>query len=717
MASTQPKVRVMADCEVLRVLVRKGETGFTVMEVRPLPGSLGVESTTSTIKLVGEWPVLYRAGQRVSVVGVWDHGKYGPQVRVSGISEVRPLTLDELEEYLCSGVFFGIGRVLAKRIVAHFGDSTLRVLQHTPERLREVSGIGTHTVEAIVQSSQIQAGQAQALGSLLVLGLSPVMAGKVLHHFGPQAGEVIRHAPYRLTEVDGFGFCRADEFARGLGIGLEDPARVIAGIRYILSRESDKGHSCMSTRALVTVVATELTVSERVVERFLDQARESGTVSSRDTQVYLSEFHDAERTIEQVVYRLMAMPIRSASVVSGAEVSSQLTAIQREAVRRAVMYPLSVITGLPGTGKTTVVKDVVRVAATLGWRLALVSPNWQSARRLSQVTGHEATSIHQLLQWRVGEAPQRHALNPLDVDLIVVDEAGTADVVAVAHLLQAMTLGRTGIVFVGDINQLSSVGCGQVLKDVIAAGVCPVTQLLEVHRQAATSRIISFAHEVYEGRVAQMLSGRQGDCEWVLESSGGLVLQQRVVEVARAARAEFGSVQVLSPMHRGPVGTVELNRALHMDLVGSSTVVVSGFGVGDRVMTTVPWPDLDVDRNTIGEVVACAPESQRLSLEMEGRRIDITDDRATELVLAHCVTCHRAIGSEYPAVVLVLDTSHYLMLRRDVLYTAITRASRYLCYVGSTKALYVAARNQKATERSSGLFRRPHHSSLSHAVR
>lgn len=717
MAATQAKVRVMADCEILRILVRKGETGFTVMEVRPLPGSLGIEEAISTVKVVGEWPVPYRAGQRVSIVGYWDQGKYGPQVRVTGLSEIRPLTLAELEEYLCSGVFFGIGRVLAKRIVAQFGEGTLRVLQHAPERLREVSGIGAQTVESIIQASQIQAGQAQALGSLLVLGLSPVMAGKVLHHFGPQAGDLIRREPYRLTEVEGFGFLRTDELAKRLGTGLEDPARVVAGIRFVLSREADKGHSCVSSRGLVSVVATELSVPERVVERYLEQARSEGTVSSRDAQVYLSEFHDAERTIEQVVYRLMESPIRSASVLNGVDVSSQLTTIQREAVRRAVMYPLSIITGLPGTGKTTVVRDVVRLATGLRWRLALVSPNWQSARRLAQVTGHEATSIHQLLEWRVGDSPKRHALNPLDVDLIVVDEAGTADVVAVAHLLQAMSPGRTGIVFVGDINQLSSVGCGQVLKDLIASTVCPVTQLLEVHRQAAESRIISFAHEVYDGRVAQIVSGRQGDCEWLIESSGGLVLQQRVVQAARAARAEFGSVQVLSPMHRGPLGTVELNRALHADVVDASAPMVSGFGVGDRVMTTVAWPDLDIDRNTIGEVVACLPEERRLRVFCEGRSVDIAAERATTLALAHCVTCHRAIGSEYPAVVLVLDTSHYLMLRRDVLYTAITRASRYLCYVGSTKALYLAAKNAKAAERSSGLFRRPLSPSLALARR
>ena len=701
--------------DIVRIVYRQALSGFTVFEVRQVPPFL-CPQVPGLFKAVYQSPAPLLVGARVELDGEWSPGKFGMQFMVASLSLVRRPSVEAALQYLQSGVVFGIGPALAKRIVSTFGVETMCILESDPERLLEVPGLGRHTVEHLMQVLQVRAGHAESLGALLQLGLTIGLAQRVLQHFGAQAAEWVREDPYRLSEVRGIGFLRADAIARGLGIVPESRTRIRAGLRYVLESESDKGHSCLPSQTLVDAAVDLLAISSPQVEAGLRGALDDGMLRAFGALVYLSEYYEAEREIERMVRILIQQPtVNVVPILSGGEV--ELTQAQHEAVRRALSYPLSVVTGLPGTGKTTVVKAMVSEAERRGQRVALAAPTWLAAQRLAEVTGSDATTVHRLLEWNMKDAPRRDAVSPLTCDLLVVDEASLEDLAMMAKLLAAIAPTRTRVVFVGDVHQLPSVGCGQVMKDLIRSNLCPVTQLLEIQRQACDSTIITLSHDVHYGRVRGLRSGTMGDCELIFESAGAVEVRRRLLARLPALYEEFDDVQVLSPMHKGPLGTIELNRAIQQLRHPDAMESVGGFVRGDRVRVVQRDEELGIAKGEAGIVESCDAASRELSVRLADRRVVFGEQACDRLSLAYCLTVHRAQGSQYACVVLVFDVSHYVLLQRAVLYTGMTRAAQRFVYIGNPKAFYVAVKNSSLTDRCSGLFVEPALSSSFPAVR
>lgn len=691
------------EVEVVRMIYREAMSGLTMCELRQLSALVRVAGLPPVFKAVLDSPQDVVAGERLVVEGDWGAGKYGMQLKVTGVAPVRPLSLEGMRAYLGSGVIFGIGPVLATRIVETFGVETMRILECEPERLLEVSGIGRQTIDHFLESVNVRAGQASSLGALLQLGLTVGLAQRVLQHFGPQAADVVSRTPYRLTEVWGIGFVCADDIAKGLGVHAEDPARVQAGLRYLLETEAEKGHSCVPAQSLVASAGELLGVPPVVVGHGVACAIEQRVCVAFGPYVYLSKHYEAEREIERVVQRLVRQPVSEGEACTEDE-DQVLTAAQREGVRRGLSYGLSVIDGLPGTGKTTCLATLVRAAQRRGQRVSLAAPSWQAAHRVSQVTGLLATSVHQLLEWHLHDGPRRNASHPLEADLVVIDEAPMTDLVVMAQLLCAIRTTRTRVVFVGDVNQLPSVGCGQVIKDLIRSCLCPVTKLLEIQRQAAGSTIIRLSHDVHYGRVKGLHSGVTGDCELLFEAASAQATRRRLLERLPDLYRDYGDVQVLSPMHKGLLGTIELNRAIQQQRHPAGTEYVGGFAVGDRVRVVIQDESLGVTKGEMGEIVACVSSAGSVTARIADRVVSFDASELDRLALAYCVTVHRTQGSQFKVVVLVLDMAHYIMLQREVLYTAMTRASERFVYVGNPKAFYIAAKNHASSERYSGLF-------------
>ena len=581
---------IRCECDIIRIVYRQALSGFTVVEVRQVQ-SLVSPLVPLQFKAVCDSPAELLVGARVDLEGEWGAGKYGMQLTVSRLSPVRAPSLEGTLHYLQSGLVYGIGPALAKRIVQCFGLETMRILESDPERLLEVPGIGRQTVDHLIEVLQVRAGQAASVGALLQMGLTIGLAQRALRHFGPQAAELVRSQPYRLSEVWGIGFLRADEIARGLGVQSESSERIRAGIRYVLESEAEKGHSCVPSQALVASGAELLAVTPAQVSAGVRAAIEDRVVVAYGSLVYVSRHYEAEREIERMVRLLIQQPVSNV-VPEPSAGSLILTQAQEEAVRRALSYPLSVVTGLPGTGKTTVVKTMVAEAARRGQRVALAAPTWQAAQRLTEVTGYEACTVHRLIEWNLNEEPRRHAASPLEIDLLIVDEAPLEDLAVMAKLLSAVRPARTRVVLVGDVNQLPAVGCGQVMKDLIRSNLCPVTQLLEIQRQACQSTIITLSHDVHFGRVKGLRSGTLGDCEFLFETAGALEVRRRLLTRLPALYEEFGDVQVLSPMHKARSGrlssTVPFSSCVILSLWSPSVGLRWGIVCGWSCEMT-PW--------------------------------------------------------------------------------------------------------------------------------
>lgn len=701
---------------VEKVAFRNAETGYTVLRLRT-----AVMPDLQT--LVGRLQPL-RPGDLVRATGVWKNDKaWGRQFEAFDADIVASDVNAGIEAYLASGVVPGIGEELAKRLAQHFGEDLGDVLATKPERLQEVQGIGATLAARIVEAWQREDKQRNLLVFFHGNGLGPAKARAIIDAYGDDAIAKVSDDPYALArDVRGFGFASADDVARRLGIATDAPVRLVAALEEAMRQAADAGHTAVPSQILLDTASQLLSLPRATIEPALESALRLGLLhadAGDGRQIQLATLAEAETTIARRLCAISASPpawkarlnLAGALAAADRSLGVELAPAQRKAVEVALSAKLTIITGGPGTGKTTLVRAILAAIDSLeggtedaaAIRVALAAPTGRAAKRLTESTGFEARTLHRLLEADPGRGFRRHAGRPLEVDLLVCDEMSMVDTSLMAALLEALP-DHAALLLVGDADQLPSVGPGQVLDDLIRSGRVPTIRLTEIFRQASESAIVTNAHAINEGRLPRFLhrDDELGDFYGIRADTPEAV-QERLVElVAERIPQRFGldpwiDVQVLSPMNRGPLGTQALNAALRRRLNPEPIATIERgdivFAVGDKVMQIENDYDRDVYNGDLGRVTAIDRQARTLRAVIDGRELfyDFTDLSA--LAPAYAVTIHKAQGSEYPAVVLALGRQHGRMLRRRLLYTAITRARRLVVVVGDHYALERAVRD------------------------
>ncbi len=705
--------------EVERVTFENEGTGFRVVRIGKLEGEAA--SGRTALVVVGSFPAV-GPGVRVRVTGRLEtDARHGEQLRVESLVVLEPDTLEGLERYLASGVIPGIGPGFAKRIVRAFGLDTLRVLDNEPWRLREVGGLGEGRVAEIRKGWTDQRALSNVMLLLQSQGASTSLAARIVRHYGDRAAEVVQQTPYRLAlEVSGVGFKTADRIARSQGIKGDHPERVQAGVVHELGALADSGHVFAPKSLLEERAALMLEVDSAHVATAIDALWASERVVVEDDEVFLARLHRAEKTVAERIDQLRRAPSQPLPLLEAAlgdferQRGIELAPAQRRAVEAAGREKVVVITGGPGVGKTTIVRAVLSVAERSSLRVRLAAPTGRAAKRLAESTGHEASTIHRLLEVdaRSGRF-QRNVESPLEVDMLIVDEASMIDVALAAALLAALP-DHARLVVVGDADQLPSVGPGAFLRDLIDSGEIAVARLDVIFRQAGQSGIVENSHRILRGEEPQGATDPNGDF-FVIEcrdpERAQSLIEQVVVE---RIPKRFGldpkrDVQVLTPMHKGPAGTLVLNRDLQAMLNPSGEGVEVGsvaLRVGDKVLQTKNDYDKDVFNGDVGEVVSANAEERKLRVRFDDREVDYERGDLEALVLAYATSIHKSQGSEYPAVVLPLLTTHFVMLSRNLLYTAVTRAKKLCVLVADPKALGIALGETRKEQRLTRLAER-----------
>lgn len=710
-----------------RVVFQSPETHFTVAR-------LTVEGRPQPLTIVGTL-VGVEPGTALRVRGkVEVDKKWGEQLKMVTYTTLAPATKLGIEKFLGSGMVPGIGAEMARRLVDAFGLDTLKVAENEPQRLREVEGIGELRAKRISESLREQRAVQDVMVFLQGHGVSPAFAARIFKAYGPRAIAIVRENPYRLAlDVWGIGFKTADAIARSLGIGATSPARAEAGLLHLLGGHTEDGHCHVPEHELVAGAEKELGVGREILEPAIERLVGSGrvareTLGDRGECLAIAALRDAEVAVAKALGRLGAGK-GSIAWADGApppdvclaefeqDRALTLATRQREAVLASAREPILVVTGGPGTGKTTIVQGILALAARRGARVGLAAPTGRAAKRLSETTGRPAATIHRLLEFQ----PQtgrfaRDATQPLEVDLLVVDEASMLDVPLAAALLDAIPTGAQ-LVLVGDVDQLPSVGPGRVLGDVIGSRVIPVVTLGEIFRQAARSAIVVAAHKVNAGELPE-LAPREGSDFYFIERDEPAEVLATVTEVVaeriprRFKLDPLADVQVLTPMHRGEVGAKSLNEALQTRLNPAAALtpeLVRGartFRRGDRVIQLKNDYDREVYNGDVGRITEIDLEGGGLMVEIDGRAVAYEPTMLDQLQHAYALSVHKSQGSEYPAIVLPLTTQHFMMLQRNLVYTAITRGRKLVVIVGSKKALGLAIRNDDGLRRWTWLAER-----------
>lgn len=723
---------------VERITYYNEENGYTVAQVTP-------EGRGYTVTVVGNLMEV-SPGECLRLHGEWtSHARYGRQFQVEHYSTMLPATVAGIEKYLGSGLIKSIGPVTARRIVRHFKLETLRVIEEEPRRLREVLGVGQARAALIQQAWQEQKAIHEVMIFLQGHKVSTSHAVKIYKKYGDASIDVVRNDPYRLArDIYGIGFLTADKIASELGLAHDSPQRVQAGISYTLSQMADDGHVYAPAHELIAESVRILEVPADLVAKGIDELASEqevkvepltyGTVAERaapgqslreEPAVYLPPFYYGEVGVARALKTLLNVGKSRLAFYRGANLEAVLDGLaerdglalnqrQREAVCIALTHKVTVLTGGPGTGKTTAVRTLIRLLEAKGARFALAAPTGRAAKRLAEATGREAKTIHRLLEYKPQEGGQfqRNEQNPLEADMVIVDEASMLDLLLTHHLLKAVH-PESHLLLVGDVDQLPSVGAGNVLGDVIDSGVVAVVRLEEIFRQAEGSLIIENAHRINRGELP--LFSRSATDFFLFpaddaEQAAGLVIEL----VQTRIPAKFGldplqDVQVLTPLHRGAAGVAELNRRLQEVLNPPSEVKAEkrrgadAFRVGDRVMQVRNDYDKEVFNGDMGRIVALDLENQEIRVRMDDREVRYEFSDWDELVHAYAVSVHKSQGSEFRAVVIPVLTQHYVMLQRNLLYTAVTRAKELVVLVGSRRAIAIAVRNDQIVDRHSAL--------------
>jgi exodeoxyribonuclease V alpha subunit len=712
-----------------RVTFHNPESGFAVLRVQTV-GRRGL------VTVVGHLPSA-AAGEHLEAAGNWVQERdHGLQFKAIELRTAPPHTPEAIEKYLGSGVVKGIGPHYARKIVEVFGSRTLAVIDDSPSFLREVRGIGQRRIQRIRDSWQEQKAVRAITVFLQAHGVGTARAVRIYKTYGERAIEVVQENPYRLaSDIWGVGFRTADELANKLGIDRSSPLRAQAALRYVLQRLSKEGHCGFPENAVVGRTAELTEIDRRVVAGAVEQERVDGELvrdqpgaaaelaTADDFWLYLKPLFLAEvgvarglASLARGQHPLAAIDREAAIGWAEQKIGIEFAGTQREAVRRALGEKVLVITGGPGVGKTTIVRGIVEICTAKGLRVDLCAPTGRAAKRLAEATGREARTIHRLLEFDASvRGCKRNRENPLDTDLLIVDEVSMVDVLLMNQLVRAIPQ-RACLVLVGDVDQLPSVGPGTVLADVIASESVPVVRLTEIFRQAGQSLIVRAAHAVHEGRLPESAFDASGDFFFIEVNDPATITERIIALVRERIPARFGfdplrDVQVLTPMNRSELGARQLNARLQQVLnPPRSGPQVERYGwtfrVGDKVLQTINDYDKEVFNGDIGKITAIDAVDQELTVDFDGQAVRYDFGELDELALAYALTVHKSQGSEYAAVVIPLHTQHFMMLQRNLLYTGLTRGKKLVVLVGSKRALTAAVRNADTARRYTGLARR-----------
>ena len=700
-----------------RITFQNEENGYTVARLQ-VEGSTAYNNRLATI--VGEM-LSINPGETVILEGEWTtHKQYGAQFKIESYQTVHPSTVEGMRRYLGSGLIKGIGPVTAKRIVDHFGKEALDVIESAPKRLVEVEGLGAKRAKWIIKAWE---DQREIHNVMLFLQSHEVGTGyavKIWKKYGQKAVELIRENPYRLSvDVWGIGFLTADRIAQKMGIPAHSNRRIQAGLLHVLNEAADKeGHVFLPEDALIESCAEALDVPVDAIAPCVAQLFSEESIIVDDERVYLRDLYRAEQGAATRCYQLSQVQrIELGNIPAEIRAIEQRDGVtfaprQKLALEKALSHNLLVLTGGPGTGKTTTIKGLIALLEARNKKIALAAPTGRAAKRMSEATGHEAKTIHRLLEFSPSEmAFKKNRENPLEIEALIVDEISMVDTFLMNSLLRAVPISAS-VVLVGDVDQLPSVGAGNVLKDVITSGIVEVVELNEIFRQAQTSRIITNAHAINRGEMPYVQNDREADFFFLEASEPDHVVEMVcglcAARLPRTYRLDsIEDIQVLVPMYRGETGANNLNRVLQDKLNHKGQEMMRGgirFRVGDKVMQVRNNYDRDVFNGDIGRVQGI--EDDILRVRFQDRVLEYEFSELDELVLAYAMSVHKSQGAEFRAVVMPLTTQHYMMLQRNLLYTAITRARELVVLVGTKQALGMAVRNNRVAERHTTLSQR-----------
>ncbi|RKY90543.1 ATP-dependent RecD-like DNA helicase [candidate division KSB1 bacterium] len=743
---------------VKRITFRNEETGYTVARVILTRGN------SAQITVLGNLPFLIE-GERVALSGRWEKNpKYGYQFRVEEYRTLLPITKEGIKNYLGSGLIRGIGPVHAERLVNHFGLQTLEIIENNPEKLLEVEGIGEKRLEMIKQAWKEQKDLKEVMLFLSQHGISPNLALKIYRNYGNQTLDVLRHNPYQIAEdVWGIGFLTADRIAQSLGIAPDEPARIEAGLKYVLLNATEEGHVFLPRSELLSRSRELLKLETNLIETVLEELIKVGHIVAEDDSLYLPPFYFAEKGLAEALAILtkvepLKLPLDEtlAQVKKMAHLQGiEYNKAQMQAISKALQSKVMVLTGGPGTGKTTTVRGIIQLFEYLGLRIKLAAPTGRAAKRLAEATGQPAKTIHRLLEFEPQTRQfKRNKEHQLSLDVLIVDEASMLDLMLAFQLVRALP-PTARLILVGDVDQLPSVGPGNVLRDIIDSGIVGVVKLKEIFRQARDSVIVVNAHRINQGlfpklerRATSRNKGSEqkrqislsrtgkipvkprddfGDFLFVQEEDAEKIVQMIVELCAHKLPQRYNynpmfDIQVLTPMHRGPLGVNNLNTVLQQALNPRAKAAASSetraksntlrlvrsdrqFLVGDKVMQLRNNYDKGVFNGDLGIIRHIDLEEQKIVIDFD-KTVTYELSELDEIVHAYAITVHKSQGSEYPVVIMPISTQHYVMLQRNLLYTAVTRAKELIILIGTRKALQMALKNNQVVQRYTALKKR-----------
>jgi exodeoxyribonuclease V alpha subunit len=708
---------------VERVTFHSEDSGFCVLKVK-VKGQRDLVTVVGSSGTVGP-------GEYIDCHGTWvTNREYGLQFKAEHLRIVLPATLEGMEKYLGSGLVKGIGSHFAKQLIQAFGMNVFDIIENAPDRLMELSGIGLSRRDSVVKSWQDQKMIREIVVFLQSHGIGTARAVRIYKTYGQQSITKVRENPYRLAlDIQGIGFKTADKLAERLGISRESLVRAEAGVRHVLQEGSNDGHCALILNKLVDSAVQLLEIPEAIIQDAIQSELQAGRLVSEivddETLIFLVAFYRSEVTVAKNLKRLSLydtawtrdINIEKAIPWVESQTGLQLSDTQKDALKMALQRKIVIITGGPGVGKTTLVNSILKIIRAKTNKIILGAPTGRAAKRLADSTGLEAKTLHRMLEFDPqGRGFKRDEHNPLEADLVVIDEMSMVDITMMNHLLKAIP-DHAGLLLVGDVDQLPSVGPGAVLANLIDSEKIPTVRLTEIFRQAKSSQIVVNAHRVNAGYLPKNMpvSQKLTDFYFIAADTPELIHEKLMQVVTERIPRRFGfdpirHVQVLVPMNRGGLGAralnIDLQKRLNPD--GKNTITRFGYSYaeGDKVIQTINNYNKEVFNGDIGFITNIDLETSVMMVLFEGRLVEYEFDELDELSLAYATTIHKAQGSEYPAVVIPIATQHYMLLQRNLLYTGLTRGKSLVVIVGQPKAVGMAVRTVRSTKRLTNLTHR-----------